>query len=229
MADWRVLVVEDDRDVAGLHCRFVARVPGFTPVGVAQTASQAELMIPTLRPDLMLLDIGLPGESGVALLRRVRARGDGVEVIAVTAATASTTVRAIVQLGGLDYLVKPFHHDRLRKSLGVFQRRMAMLRESSLEQDEVDRLCSDGPNTSRWLPRELSHQRLDTVREVLTAASAPVSADHVAAEACIARVTARRYLEYLVTIGQASVQCVAEGPGRPRKLYGVSPGTTDLP
>ena len=38
MADWRVLVVEDDRVVARLHCRFIARVPGFTAVGVAATA-----------------------------------------------------------------------------------------------------------------------------------------------------------------------------------------------
>jgi response regulator of citrate/malate metabolism len=38
MADWRVLVVEDDPVVARLHCRFVARVHGFAPVGVASTA-----------------------------------------------------------------------------------------------------------------------------------------------------------------------------------------------
>jgi response regulator of citrate/malate metabolism len=78
MADWRVLVVEDDRVVARLHCRFIARVPGFTAVGVATTAAQAQEMVRTLHPDLLLLDIGLPGENGVALLRRLRAAGNTV-------------------------------------------------------------------------------------------------------------------------------------------------------
>lgn len=219
MDEWRVLIVEDDRVVARLHCRFVARVPGFVPIGVAQTAAQAEQMIPTLRPDLVLLDIGLPGEDGIALLRRMRARGDAVEVIAVTAATASQAVRAIVQLGGVDYLVKPFDQDRLRKSLGLFQRRMAMLRDGSLVQDQVDRICSDGPNTYRWLPRDLSNQRLHRVREILAEEGGPATAAQIGTEAGIARVTARRYLEYLVTIGQATMDCIADGPGRPRKLY----------
>jgi response regulator of citrate/malate metabolism len=228
MADWRVLVVEDDRVVAGVHCRFVARVSGFAPVGVAQTAAQADKMMLSLRPDLLLLDIGLPGESGIALMRRMRARGEACEVIAVTAATASHVVRSVVQLGGVDYLVKPFDQDRLRKSLGLFQRRMAMFRASTLAQDQVDRICSDGPNTGRWLPRDLSHDRLHRVRDVLAAEPEPVSAAHVAAAAGIARVTARRYLEYLVTIEQAAMDCIADGPGRPKKLYWVeAPGPSD--
>jgi response regulator of citrate/malate metabolism len=219
MDESRVLVVEDDRVVARLHCRFVARVPGFVPIGAAQTAAQAERMLEALRPDLLLLDVGLPGEDGIALLRRLRARGDATEVIAVTAATASEAVRAMVQLGAVDYLVKPFDQERLRKALGLFQRRMAMLRGGSLAQDEVDRICSDGPNSYRWLPRDLSGDRLDRVRAILEGGREPVTAAEVGDEAGIARVTARRYLEYLVTIGQATMDCVADGPGRPRKLY----------
>jgi response regulator of citrate/malate metabolism len=222
MADWRVLVVEDDRVVARLHCRFVARVPGFRAVGVAGTAAQAHEMVRTLHPDLLLLDIGLPGEDGIALLRRLRAAGDPVEVIAVTAATATETVRASVHLGAVDYLVKPFDQDRLRKSLGLFQRRMGRLAGAQLAQHEVDRICSDGPNAFRWLPRDLSDSRLDEIRAILSRAQRPATADAVAAQAGVARVTARRYLEYLVTIGQATMQPVIGGPGRPRKTYSAN-------
>jgi response regulator of citrate/malate metabolism len=219
MDDWRVLIVEDDAVVARLHCRFVARVPGFAPVGVAATAAQAEQMVRTLRPDLMLLDLGLPGASGVSLLRSLRGRGETVEAIAVTAATTTTTVHATVQLGVVDYIVKPFNQDRLRKALGLFQRRMAMMSTVTLAQDEVDRIYSDGPNTHRWLPRDLSHDRLADVRAFLLDAPAPTSAAEVADAVGIARVTARRYLEYLVTIGQAQLDELSDGPGRPRKLY----------
>lgn len=219
MHDWRVLVVEDDRVVARLHCRFIAQVPGFSVAGVAVSAAQAAEMVRVLHPDLLLLDVGLPGEHGVALLRRLRAAGEAVEVIAVTAATASATVRAVVQLGAIDYLVKPFDKDRLRKSLRLFERRMSMLEDTQLAQLDVDRICSEGPNTLRWLPRDVSGSRLDEIREILSCARRPETAEAVATRAGVARVTARRYLEYLVTIGQARMESVVDGPGRPRKTY----------
>jgi response regulator of citrate/malate metabolism len=156
MHDWRVLVVEDDRIVARLHCRFIAEVPGFSVAGVAASATQAAEMVRVMRPDLLLLDIGLPGEDGISLLRRLRAAAEEVEVIAVTAATATATVRAAVQLGAVDYLVKPFDQDRLRKSLRLFERRMLMLRHAQLGQRDVDLICSEGPNVLRWLPRDVS-------------------------------------------------------------------------
>jgi response regulator of citrate/malate metabolism len=219
MADWRVLVVEDDPIVAGLHRRFVSRVRGFEVVAVASTAAQAQAAVRRTRPDLILLDIGLPGDSGLDLLRRLRATGEAVEAIAVTAATATPAVRAAVQLGAVDYIVKPFDLDRLRKSLGLFQRRMTMLATAQLAQPDVDRICSDGPNAYRWLPRDISGERLEQVRESLSKAGSATTAAHVAAEVGIARVTARRYLEYLVTIGQATMEPVVTGPGRPRKTY----------
>ncbi len=219
MHDWRVLVVEDDRVVARLHCRFIAQVPGFSVAGVAATAAQAAELVRVLRPHLLLLDVGLPGENGIALLRRLRAAGEEVEVIAVTAATASATVRAAVQLGAVDYLVKPFDQDRLRKSLRLFERRMTMLAGAQLAQLDVDRICSEGPNTLRWLPRDVSGSRLQEIREILSSADRPETAEAVASRAGVARVTARRYLEYLVTIGQARMDPVVDGPGRPRKTY----------
>jgi len=164
MSAWRVMVVEDDRVVARLHCRFVSQVAGYEVVGVAGTAARAERMVEALKPDLLLLDLGLPDENGIALLRRLRARGATVEAIAVTAATASQSVRATVHLGVVDYLVKPFDQERLRQSLSLFRRRMTMLAGGELVQREVDRICSDGPNSYRRLPRDLSEQRLGEIQ-----------------------------------------------------------------
>jgi response regulator of citrate/malate metabolism len=219
MHDWRVLIIEDDRMVARLHCRFISEVPGFSVASVAASAAQAAEMVRVLRPDLLLLDVGLPGENGISLLRRLRAAADEVEVIAVTAATATATVRAAVQLGAVDYLVKPFDQDRLRKSLRLFERRMLMLERAQLAQRDVDRICSEGPNVLPWLPRDVSGPRLDEIRGILSCAGRPETAEAVATRAGVARVTARRYLEYLVTVGQATMAPVVDGPGRPRKTY----------
>lgn len=219
MIGWRVVVVEDDRVVAGLHCRFVSRVSGFEVAGVAGTATQADQLIATLKPDLVLLDLGLPDRSGVTLLRHLRARGEPLEVIAVTAATATPVVRATVHLGVVDYLVKPFDQERLRQALALFQRRMAMLADDELAQTDVDRICSDGPNAQRWLPRDLSLERLRRIQESFTVFTRPVTAADVAARTGVSRVTARRYLEYLVTVGRAQASVLPSGPGRPTKTY----------
>jgi response regulator of citrate/malate metabolism len=222
MSDWRVLVIEDDRVVAGVHCKFVSRVDGFSVVGVAGTAAQAEQLVSTLRPDLLLLDVGLPDEHGVSLLRRLRARGELIEAIAVTAATATPIVRATVHLGIVDYLVKPFDQERLRKALALFRRRMLMLATDALTQPDVDRICSDGPNSYRWLPRDLSIDRLRQIQQAMTELPGPATAAEIAVRTSIARVTARRYLEYLVTVGQVTASTLPSGPGRPTKTYAAT-------
>jgi response regulator of citrate/malate metabolism len=219
VADWRVLVVEDDRTVASVHCRLVARMPSFAPVGVASTAAQAQEMVANLRPHLILLDLGLPGDNGLSLLRRLRAAGAPVEVIAVTAASSTKVVRAALHLGVLDYLVKPFSPERLRQALGHFLARMSALHPERLDQMAVDMLRETGPPGARWLPKDLTPDRLEAIQRLLETAGAPVTAADAGAAAGIARVTARRYLEYLVTVGEATCESVAAGRGRPPKTY----------
>ncbi|MEY2535336.1 MAG: two-component system, CitB family, response regulator DctR [bacterium] len=219
MADWRVLIVEDDRTVASVNCRLVSKIASFTVVGVATTAAQAQQMVVNLRPHLILLDVGLPGGSGIALLRGVRASGAPVEVIAVTAASSTPVVRAILHLGVIDYLVKPFAPERLRQALGQFLARMSALHPDRLDQTAVDSLREGGPASHRWLPKDLTGERLREIEQLLAAATEPVSAGEAGAAMGISRVTARRYLEYLVTIDQATCESVIEGPGRPRKTY----------
>src|SRR5262249_19062898 len=61
----KVLVVDDDYRVAGLHADVVTNVPGFAVVGMAHTASAAADAVRAHTPDLVLLDIYLPDESGL--------------------------------------------------------------------------------------------------------------------------------------------------------------------
>lgn len=219
MTTWRVLIVEDDPDVAYLHRRLVARAPGFEVVGTATNNQDALSEIVRMRPHLILLDLTLRGTDGIALLRRLRAAGSPIEVIAVTAARKAEVVRTLVHLGVLDYLVKPFTPERLSQALSLFRRRMGALGPRELSQGEVDVLRATGGSDRRWLPKGLSEAALARVRDALAAADAAVTASTVAETTGMARVTVRRYLEYMVVNQQAGCRAEAHGPGRPQKLY----------
>ena len=91
--DIRVVVVDDDFAVARVNRAFVDAQPGFTVVAEAHTGGDALEPIELHRPQLVLLDVYLPDLGGLDVLRHLRATGDDVEVIAVTAARDLETVR----------------------------------------------------------------------------------------------------------------------------------------
>ena len=98
----RMLVVDDDFRVARIHAASVERVAGFTCVGEAHTAAEARQAIAELHPDLMLLDIYLPDEDGLSLLRSLHAWSDSApDCIVITAARDLQTVRSAMQVGAV--------------------------------------------------------------------------------------------------------------------------------
>jgi response regulator of citrate/malate metabolism len=216
----RVLVVEDDRAVAKVHCRYMRAIPGNVVVGVAQTAPQVRALVDTLHPDLVLLDLELPGVGGLELLRELRRDGWKAEVIVVSAHTAPEMVHACIQLGVVDYLVKPFWPRRLGEALALIDEREATLGDGgALDQDAVDRLRGIGADARLGPAPSLKPERVALVRSVLAEHGLALSAEEVAEAAGMSRVTARRYLEHLVAGGQCTVDTDPEGPGRPRKFY----------
>jgi len=73
--------------------------------------------------DLVVLDINLPGLSGLDVLRNLRARGDGVPVILLTARSETGDRVAGLDAGADDYLVKPFEMDELEARIRALSRR----------------------------------------------------------------------------------------------------------
>jgi response regulator of citrate/malate metabolism len=188
-------------------------------VGRAETAAEARRLIGSTQPDLVLLDLGLPGPSGLSLLRELRTAGLATEVIVITAHARGDVVQTSMQLGAFDYLVKPFWPERLVDALGSFVSRMAELRgTAALDQEAIDRLRAGVDGAHGAVTANIRLDRLGEVRHALAGAR-PMTADEVAQATGMARVTARRYLEHLVSLGQCTVDAVSAGPGRPRKAY----------
>lgn len=223
---WRVLVVEDDAAIATLHFQVVNTTPNFQAVGTAGNGETAYRAIDMLRPDLAIIDLTMPGSDGLTLLRRIRQEGLPLEAVVVTASRDAATIRAIMHLGVIDYLVKPFAPERLRQSLNAFALRSRTLTRRLLVQDDVDLVQSSGAARMQRLPKGLKRSTLTAVRSVLEGSESALSADEVGRKAGVARVTARRYLDYLDVIGAARVERECNGPGRPRNRYRNAPGAT---
>jgi response regulator of citrate/malate metabolism len=217
--EWNVLIAEDDLHLASIYARALTCMPRLHVCGVVTNGEQALAQAANSRPDLLILDLQLAGMDGVSVLRRLRRAGSPIEVIVVTAHRDADYVRAMVHHGALDYIVKPFELERLRRAVGLFFSRMAEFHSPSLEQDAIDRVSGAFRPTRRWLPKGLTDDLLRRIRLELGDREELISALDVAQRTGLARVTVRRYLEYLVSTNQAEVFSEPNGTGRPRKLY----------
>lgn len=218
----RVLVVEDDPVIAGAHRLFVERVPGFEVAAVANSGTDALRLLSSQEVDLVLLDVYLPDMTGLDVCRTLRARGDAVDVIAVTSARDLATVRSAVSLGIVQYLIKPFQFAAFRGKLEAYAdyRRAARGADSlALGQSDLDRML-DGLRSARrgGLPKGLSDATLARVVEVLRP-GAPMTAADLAERLGISVPTARRYLEYLAGRSLVVGRPQYGGPGRPETVF----------
>jgi response regulator of citrate/malate metabolism len=218
----RTLVVDDDFMSASIHSSYVERVPGFEPVGEAHTGTEAIELVRRLRPDLVLLDIYLPDMSGLDVIRRLRAEPETpVDVIAVTAAKDVKTLRAAMQGGVVHYIVKPFLYETFRERLeryAALKQRFEKIREAS--QADVDRLFALlRAQGSTELPKGISRPTLTVVVDAIREAAEPVTASDAADRAGISRGTARRYLDYLASLGSVELSLRYGVAGRPEHLY----------
>lgn len=225
MTEVAVLVVDDDFMVARIHTQFVERTPGFRVVGVASTGQAALDDIARLRPDLVLLDVHLPDMTGIDVIRRLRAGGDDVGVLVVTAAREADTVRAAASGGAVHYLVKPFDYEDLRVRLESFRTaHLALSGSTAPGQQDIDAVfgATVPATTAASLPKGLSPETADSV-EVALRAAGELSAAECADVVGISRVSARRYLEHFVARGSASVRLQYGGGGRPERRYRPTP------
>ena len=103
----RILIVDDHHSIAQLLADFVAQQPGNEVAGVAHDAASAREACATTRPNLILLDIGLPEKSvGYALLAEVRKDYPDINVLVFTASCTMQVVREVISLGAHGFLEK---------------------------------------------------------------------------------------------------------------------------
>jgi two-component system response regulator DctR len=215
----KVLIVEDDPMVLEVNTGFLERLPLFDLCGTAPSGEIAKEKLRSLRPDLVLLDMFLPDISGLEVLKAIREEDLSTDVIMITAARDTSTVHEVFRLGAVDYLVKPFRFDRFKSALEAYQKMWNKLNQSTtLNQEDIDAF-KQMKKSEEYLPKGLSENTLRQVLLALIEQSQPITAEDLATYLGMARVTVRRYLEYLVQAGKIKVQMEYGSVGRPSHHY----------
>ncbi|WP_018157220.1 response regulator [Demetria terragena] len=220
--DLRVLIVDDDTWIAALHQKFVEQAGGCVVVGLAHLGADALRLAIDEQPDLVLLDIHLPDRSGLEVLRQMRSAGVAADVLMVTADREAEAVQLARASGATGYLVKPFTqdelHERLREVRRARKRLLGLSAAAQPQQADIDRVfgvASHQPVPA--LPNGLNRTTADLVLKAID--EGELSATECATTLGLARVTARRYLEYFVDSGMAVARQQYGKVGRPQRYY----------
>ena len=227
MSNVKVVIAEDDQQIAEIQKRFLQRIDGFELVGVAHGLDEAEDLVDILQPELVLLDVQFPTGTGLDLLRKIRAMNSSVDVILITAAKEVDTLREALHCGVFDYILKPLVFERLQEALNNYQQHLQKLKTmQKLAQRDVDTVLprhqgaqSNASATDTRLPKGIDSLTLDKIRVVFSQPHQPQCAEEVGETIGASRTTARRYLEYLVSTNELLAEVNYGTVGRPERRY----------
>jgi len=225
MTTIRTMIVEDDTRIAEIQKRFLEKMPEFEVVGIAHSIEDCEVMLDTLSPDLILLDVYFPDGNGLDLAKSIRIKRQQIEIILVTAAKDVGSLKKAMHSGVFDYVVKPLEFDRLRDSLRRFEHYFKQLNSLEVfQQSDIDSLLprtveKAARESTEHLPKGIDALTLVKIRGLFDVDNQSLGAEKVGQIIGVSRTTARRYLEFLVGNQELKVDVSYGGVGRPERNY----------
>ncbi|HEU5138679.1 MAG TPA: response regulator [Bacillales bacterium] len=221
----RAAIAEDDFRVAAVHEQFLTKVTGIELVGKALNARETMDLLRNHSIDLLLLDIYMPDELGTDLLPAIREEFPKVDIIMITASTDKSLLEKSVRNGVVHYLIKPITLDQFIETIEEYKSRRKLL----TTQNQVDQTLVDhylGIKNSKTpqktdLPKGIDPLTLTKVNDIITEARNGLTAEEVGVSMGASRTTARRYLEYLISVGDAKAELEYGIVGRPERRYRV--------
>ncbi len=161
----RLLIIDDHEMVReGLKAMLSAE-PDFAIVGDAANAEQAFALIERLRPDIILLDIRLPGTSGIEVCRTVTERYPETAVIILTTFTDESLVAQCIQAGARGFIVKDIERFDLKRSIRAVARGEAAI-DTKAAVAVLAQLRRAPQNNNEPAPDPLSSQQIVILRLV---------------------------------------------------------------
>lgn len=121
MAPLRLLLADDQEIVRLGVCALIARQAGWEVCGEAATGQEAVEMAEKLKPDIVIMDIGMPDMNGLDATRQIKQRVPETEVLIFTANESEEIVREVFAAGARTYLLKVEAHKHLVPALEMLR------------------------------------------------------------------------------------------------------------
>lgn len=215
-----VLIVEDDPMVAVFNQRYVEQIPGFRVAATARDGAEALSLLKTQEIRLILLDIYMPGMNGLEFLHACRTAGHPADVIVISAASDSASIRQALLQGAADYIIKPFAFSRFAAALTQYRESHKFLAgQEVLSQEELDARILYKPAAESPIPKGLDRHTLENVCGAVRAMKGLFTTEELAQEVGISRVSARKYLEFLRQRDVLRLDVCYGSVGRPTYKY----------
>lgn len=222
---YKVMIVEDDPMVASINQQYLERNQNLKIVGQFRNGQEALEYLENNGADLAVVDYYMPIMDGLEFVRKCHEKNIKTDVIIVTAANTAQDISEFLQLGIVDYLVKPFTYERFQKAIDKYLYRKSLAKQDkTLDQAEIDRLLSQNqdirPAEKVVLEKGLQEQTLERIRTYLEEHKGTLmSSNEIASEVNLSRITVRRYMNYLVENREIISQIDYSTGGRPSIKY----------
>ncbi len=221
----RTVIVEDDLMVAEINSQFVSKTPGIQVTAIFHNGTDALKFLTEAPVDLVLLDLYMPGYSGLELLRELRRQKNDVDVIMITAANDADHIKEALHLGIIDYLIKPFKYERFSEAVNKYVLKHKVMKTGlTFTQEDIDKLLKSRSVSEKSkeleLQKGLQKKTLDLILVCLKEHKGDyLSSETIASYANLSQVTARRYLNYLVESDAIKSRIDYSTGGRPCMEY----------
>ncbi len=220
----RAVIAEDDFRVAAIHEKFLGNFDGIEVVGKALNSKETIEILEQNKPDLLLLDVYMPDQLGTDLLPVIREQFPTLDIIMITAATDKELFVKALHYGVEYFLIKPVKMERFYQTMEDYLNKSQLIQsKDEIDQDFVDLILKKSPPSNDTkeptLPKGIDEITLVKVRSVLEASNTSLSAEQVSEQIGASRITARRYLEYLITVKECKAEVVYGVVGRPERRY----------
>ncbi|WP_139999877.1 response regulator [Paenibacillus paridis] len=162
----KVLLADDERIILrGLHKLIDWQAFGMEIIGEVYSGTELLESIQTLRPDLVVSDIVMPGMTGIDVLKLIKKEGISTYVIFLSAFREFTYAQEALALGAVDYLVKPVDQTKLENAI---MKALAMVKEVSHSEHRLSRLAELEQQQSKTQEKELLELLIEGERVELT-------------------------------------------------------------
>ncbi|HWK22673.1 MAG TPA: response regulator [Ureibacillus sp.] len=227
MVNIKAVIAEDDFRVAAIHEKFLGNFKEIEVVGKALNGNETIELLEQHKPDLLLLDVYMPDQLGTELLPIIRKQFPNIDIIMITAATDKEILIKALHYGVEQYLIKPVKMELFYQTIEEYLNKSRLMgTKEEVDQEFVNKLLKKSSSinetkesTKSNLPKGIDEITLVKVTEVLESSNSGLSAEQVSEQIGASRTTARRYLEYLITVKKCKAEVVYGLVGRPERRY----------